>query len=453
MSWTFPGNLCPFAPGTPLANLPPMNPPPYDVLIVGGRPAGASLAIRLGRLGHRVLLLERANLPSPPNVPSCPTLHMGALAILDELGLPEQSYAAGAVRVDHFVIEFGGYFTAWLEVPEVHGRSYELSIDRAVFDDALLRLACQTPNVEVRRFSVKRALLEDGVAVGVEGNAPDGPSETLHARWIVGADGRFSGLARDLGSKVVEEVTDTVSTLYFTDWEGVTPPDPGRPHAVAVYTTGRGRNVLFFPLPGGRTTVCLHERADRVQTDGDPGAYYRGVLESMPGIAPRLREARMVGKLLGLKRVGNGYREAAGPGWALAGDAYHYKDPVDGQGIYDALLGTRILAEELHAQLSGQKDAASAARDYSARVHAATHPMFLATVKRLQTELYSEPPVPVIRTLLRWMLQDREYHVRFMRFLGRDIEPEGWLPLRFVLGAWGRGLWRDLRGWFGAVSG
>lgn len=78
----------------------------FDVIIVGGRPAGASLAARLGKLGRQVLVLERADLPSAPTVPSCPTLHMGTLALLDELELPEAAYADGAARFERFVLHF-----------------------------------------------------------------------------------------------------------------------------------------------------------------------------------------------------------------------------------------------------------------------------------------------------------------------------------------------------------
>ena len=38
----------------------------FDVIVVGGRPAGATLATRLGRLGLNILLLERDTFPSAP---------------------------------------------------------------------------------------------------------------------------------------------------------------------------------------------------------------------------------------------------------------------------------------------------------------------------------------------------------------------------------------------------
>ena len=50
---------------------------------------------------------------------------------------------------------------------------------------------------------------------------------------------------------------------------------------------------------------------------------------------------------MGIKRIENGYRQAWGDGWALVGDAAHYKDPSDGQGIYDALLGSKLLAQSI----------------------------------------------------------------------------------------------------------
>jgi flavin-dependent dehydrogenase len=44
----------------------------YEVIIIGGRVAGASLAIRLGKQGRKVLLIDRATFPSWPSVPSSP---------------------------------------------------------------------------------------------------------------------------------------------------------------------------------------------------------------------------------------------------------------------------------------------------------------------------------------------------------------------------------------------
>jgi 2-polyprenyl-6-methoxyphenol hydroxylase-like FAD-dependent oxidoreductase len=421
----------------------------FDVIIVGGRPAGASLAARLGQRGRRVLVVERADLPSVPTVPSCPTLHMGTLALLDELGVPESAYGPDALRFDRFVVQFASWFTARMTMPTVAGRAYGYSIYRSRFDLALWNNLDRYPTVTRRRFAVSGLVRDDaGTVVGIEGSSPGVDPERILAPWVVGADGRFSLVAREAGAPIVEESAEKVSTVYFTDWEGLAPLDPKAGPPVQIYTTGRGLNVLLFPLPEGRTTICVHQRADRVDIAGDAEGFYQKTIRGIPALAARLAEARPVGKVIGLKRVGNGYRQAAGAGWALVGDAFHYKDPVDGQGIYDALLGTRILAEELEANLAGAKDAAAAGAAYATRARDATRPMYLATVKRLAEELYSEPPVPVIRTLIRWLLTDPVYQERFILFLARGLDPARWAPPSLVLGCVVRGIGRDVAGLF-----
>ena len=81
---------------------------PYDVIIVGGRPAGASLAARLGAAGLRVLILDRATFPSLPAV-SAPFLLPHALELLDEIGADEAAYAEATPRLR----AFGLRMTRW----------------------------------------------------------------------------------------------------------------------------------------------------------------------------------------------------------------------------------------------------------------------------------------------------------------------------------------------------
>lgn len=419
----------------------------YDVIIVGGRPAGVGLALRLAKQGRSVLVLDRATFPSQPQVPSCPALHMGTLALLDELGVPEAAYAAGAQRFEDYVIRFGSSFEAPIHMPNVHGRAYGYYIDRSEFDGVMWAHLGTVSGVERRAgFRVDALVREGDRVVGVEGQGEGGTVERFTARWVVGADGRFSAVARLAGAAVVEERDEKTSTVYFADWKGVRPRYAGAPAEIEVWTDAAGTDVLQFPLPGGRCTVVTHQRADRVDTGGDPEAYYRAQLRRYPWYTERFADAEPVSRILGMKKVGNGYREAAGKGWALVGDAFHYKDPVDGQGIYDALLGGRILAEELGAALDGRQDDGVAGKRYGDRAVAATHPMFEATVQRLALELYGPPPNVVVRTVLRWLLTDRAYQERFFGFLGRDpaVDPERWRSPGLVLGALFRGLGRDL---------
>jgi 2-polyprenyl-6-methoxyphenol hydroxylase-like FAD-dependent oxidoreductase len=417
----------------------------YDVVIVGGRPAGSTLAARLGARGHRVLLVDRASFPSQPSVPSSPVIYPSAMKLLDELGIDEASYAGASFTT--FSFQLGHYFDTVIPVPEMFGRAYVYGIDRHHFDEVLWRNVSRFGTVEQRQgFAVGDLLRDDeGRVTGVIGRERGGVDQRITARCVIGADGRFSLIARKAGARVVEEETECVSTVYFAEWEGVAPFREGVQGA-HIHATGRGLDVLFFPMPGDRWSVNTHHRADRVVTEGDPMAYYMSVIASQPDVARRLSGARRISPLVGLKRVGNGYRESSGPGWALVGDAVHYKDPVDGQGIYDALVEARVLAGALDSWLTGKQGWAEAMRDYQQGMHAETHPMYLETMGRLRRELYEEPPPIIARTLIRWMMTDPAYQKRFLQFLGRELPAKGWLSKRLVGGAILRGIGRDLSG-------
>jgi flavin-dependent dehydrogenase len=61
-------------------------------------------------------------------------------------------------------------------------------------------------------------------------------------------------------------------------------------------------------------------------------------------VAEALDGARSMGKMFGMLKFECFFREAAGPGWALVGDAGHFKDPAPGQGISDAFRQVEALA-------------------------------------------------------------------------------------------------------------
>jgi 2-polyprenyl-6-methoxyphenol hydroxylase-like FAD-dependent oxidoreductase len=421
----------------------------YDIIIVGGRPAGASLAARLGARGKKILVVDRATFPSRPAVPSSPILHPGTMRLLDEIGIEESSYASDDARMPGLRFDMAGIFAVDMVLPMIGGRNYVYGVDRLAFDDVLWKSLARFPTVERREgFQVTDLIQEGGRVVGIEGNFKGQPSEKLTASCVVGADGRFSFVARRVGAEVVEEDARHTSTVYYADWTGVRPVSEKQPSAI-VHSTARGLDVLFFAMPNGVYSVNTHARSDRVQIDGDPERYYLETLRSTPVIWRHLEPAKRVSSVVGIKKIGNGYRRASGPGWVLSGDAYHYKDPVDGQGIYDALLETKILDRALTSWCSGSRSWDDAMATYEREARAATHPMFLTTTGRLQRELYEEPPLPVIKTLLRWMLNDPAYQDAFLRVLTRDGSPTMLASKRLMGAAIARGIRRDVEGFLG----
>jgi flavin-dependent dehydrogenase len=174
---------------------------------------------------------------------------------------------------------------------------------------------------------------------------------------------------------------------------------------------------------------------------GDGEAKFARTIDWLGFGRARTRSAKRAGALVGIKRIANRYVEPGGSGWLLVGDAVHMKDPVDGQGIYDALLETKILADIL------LRDASDAAvSTWGTKLRAATHGFFIESMGRIKRELYTTLPELAQKTALRWMMTDPLYHQQFFAFATRVIEPEGWMSPKLIAGAMLRGIARDLRG-------
>jgi flavin-dependent dehydrogenase len=419
----------------------------YDAIIVGGRNAGASLAMRLAQQGLKVFLADRASFPSVPQVPSSPILHAGAMRLLDELGFDEKEYTHPDGIITEYVLNFVGHFVVSMPTDRMGiDRNYAYGLDRLRSDVMLWERAAKTSNVTARSsFSAIGLQRDNGRVTGIVGKDASGDEVRLTSDVVVGADGRFSWLAREVGAKAVEERNEYVGNTYHAEWENVEPLSPDHPHALALYNTVKGLLVIFIPIETRKYIVASYLTKERANFGPQKveSAYLEG-LQSIPEVWARLKNAKKVTQVVGVKGIENGYRTPYGDGWVLAGDSVHYKDPIDGQGIYDALLGTKILAEAIRQWKLEKRSWEEAMSFYRDELWKATHSMFVQTAERVKQEVYGEPPPFVIKTLIRWSLSDPDYQRDFLRYIHRDIEPSE-RPTPNIRFYW-RGIKRDLRG-------
>ena len=303
----------------------------YDTIIVGGRPAGATLAARLGQAGLRVLLLERATLPSAPAT-SCPAIYPATMHLLDEIGADEAAYARGTPRLHRMVAEIRDDFRVSIPMPTLFGRDYLYAIDRARFDAALWQVAARCPSVDARQGLAVTDLLRNGAQVtGVVGRQAGGAEQRFTADCVVGADGRFSLIARKVAARSYDQRADMPTTIYYAYWRNVVPYDD-QGSLITSYGSGRGYGYLLMDSADGLTCVAIEGRSDALALGDKQGlACYMRLLQAHPRIRRRLAHAALVGEVRGMRDIGNMYRQAGGAGWALVGDALHQKDPLDGQ--------------------------------------------------------------------------------------------------------------------------
>lgn len=120
-------------------------------------------------------------------------------------------------------------------------------------------------------------------------------------------------------------------------------------YSAGAIPTNDGLTCLTATVPASRFVEIFRD---------DPARGHADVLASMaPDLAPLADRGSRIGPLKGFAGHRGCLREAAGPGWALVGDAAHFKDPLTAHGLTDALIDADYLA---HAVASGS-DAALAA--------------------------------------------------------------------------------------------
>lgn len=419
----------------------------YDVIIVGGRCAGSSLAIRLGGTGLRVLLIDRAKFPSLPSVPTSPFIQPSTMRLMDELGIAESEYQPEGARMNHMALVFAQHFHVVFDIARVNlDRNYFCGIDRNLFDHALWKRASATEGVTARQgFSMTGVVKnEAGVITGITGKAEGDSAQTFTADLVVGADGRFSVCARHFGAKTTEERNEYATASYHAEWENLEEYSPDMPSAGTMYNTGKHFMVLSFPIAKGKYIIGTYMRAADAHfgNQGVEEAYLEG-LQSIPHLAKRLKNARRVTDVVGVRPIENGYREAFGAGWALVGDSAHYKDPSDGQGIYDALLGAKLLAESIVDWKKNGTPWATAGATYQNRMIEATHTVFEQTLKNVKQNVYTTVPPVIAKTLIRWVMTNPDYQKDFLRYLSRAGGNPKISPKMLL-----QGIWKDIRSRF-----
>ena len=310
-----------------------------DAIVVGARCAGSAAAIALARAGRRVVGFDRVSFPA--DTISTHLLWPGGLAELRALGALERVEALGAPRM-----HVGFAAAAGLEVQgtytPVDGIDYAMCVRRTGLDAELIATAREA-GAQIRESTRVTDLLRDGDRIaGVRYVDDDGAEAELRASLVIGADGRRSTVARLAGASEPYRSKPSGRACYYAYWRDA---DPAWRGVAAQWREGPELGTAF-PCDDGLILVLLQPPVDRVdEFRADLAGTYRQTVEGIPGLAERLRGCELATKVRSATGIESYFRRSSGAGWALAGDAGHFKDPVTAQGIRDALRYGRLLGE------------------------------------------------------------------------------------------------------------
>lgn len=309
-----------------------------DCIIVGARCAGAPLARFLARAGKRVVLIDAAALPSDQPL-STHFIHPFGMRILDELELGER-VRAFAPPVHTFRTGIGAHVIR-LTLPDGGTCPRRVDLDAVLLDGA------REAGAEVRVRCRVVDLVRDGDRVAGVVVEEDGKRSELCAPVIVGADGRSSTIANLVGADEYLGY-DWSRCAYWAYW-----PRPAWYESDPRFEGGTAiihdDDDLRFVFPVNRDQVIvgyIFPHAKLAAFKEDPSTSLVAALRARPMFAS-LVEAEPLTKTIGITKARFFFRRAAGPGWALVGDAGLFKDPAPGLGITDALRDARALANAI----------------------------------------------------------------------------------------------------------
>jgi menaquinone-9 beta-reductase len=335
----------------------------YDVIVVGARVAGSTLAALLGDAGLTVLLLDRARFPST----TCSTHFFrgaGMVSVLERLGLLDDVLALGCPPLRReFNYEDGAAEPVEGPPQDPGDAGFCLSVRREPLDHLLLRRALRSQSVElVERSNVVDVLWNAERVAGVR--LADG--RMARARIVVGADGRHSLIARKVQA-ATEEDAPAYRALYYRYVRGFRGPDGEEPDAPEFSMLG-DEMAYIFPSDSWLTCVAVSVNLDTFRwVREDPERRCDARIAEHRGLAARVAGAQRDGRMSGCGPERNYIRCPWGEGWALVGDASMHQDPWAGLGIDMAGTHATFLADAVTAVTRGGEDESTALARYHER--------------------------------------------------------------------------------------
>ena len=312
-----------------------------DVAVIGGGPAGSTVAALLARRGHRVIALEKARHPR---------FHIGEsllpmnLPVFERLGVLDKVRALGVFKAgaDFEADNPRGYNT--FAFARAIGKSppHAYQVWRQDFDRMLYQHAREC-GADAREGHEVTAVLQQGPrATRLEVRTDEGRSYCLQARYLVDASGREAFLAAK--RKLRRKNRQHQSAAIFGHFRGAASrlgEDAGN---ISIYRFDHGW-MWMIPLPDGVMSVGAVCRPEYLkQRKGRTVEYLLDTLKQSAGLWRRMERAELIGEVRVTGNYSYDSTSMGGPGWVLIGDAFAFLDPVFSSGVYLAMSGAETAA-------------------------------------------------------------------------------------------------------------
>jgi flavin-dependent dehydrogenase len=340
----------------------------WDVIIIGGGPAGSSAACTLRKAGRKVLVLEKEKFPR---------FHIGESLlpynrpIFDELGVWSKIQAAG------FMVKRGAQF--WMGDGSLHTRlnfskgsftefPESIQVERAKFDDILLRHAEELGAEVLEEALVTQHRIEKE-RVTVKFRAKDGSEHEAQAAFLMDASGLNNFTANR--EKLREYYPGHKKIAIFGHYSGVQMTEGEEKGDILIV---RRENSWFWmiPLADDKVSVGLVlDVSDFKALQQEPQAVFDGAVLSTKAVHDRMIKAKSITQGHVLSDFSYTNRKLVSERVVRVGDAAGFIDPIFSSGVMLAMQSGQRGAQVVHAALTAGKVMTFAMKRYewSTRKH------------------------------------------------------------------------------------
>jgi len=340
-----------------------------DVLVIGGGPAGSTIAAILAERGRDVVVLEKAQHPRfhigesllPANIP-----------LFERLGLAEEVHRIGLYKPGaEFVSDRYNKSNLFFFATASHliaDHAYQVrraTLDQLLFENCRKHRARAYENTQVTEVAFPA-----GERPVVSARGSDGTISLWRARFVVDATGRDTLLARQLGLQTVNKRNNTAA--IFGHFTGVPRRDGAAAGVITIHLVEDGW-FWMIPLPDGLMSVGLVGNPSLFKRrQGGIEALFWSQVKASPSVAQRMVDARLSAPLATTGNYSYTARRTAGERYLLIGDAFTFIDPIFSSGVMIAMTSGILGADAVEAFLADERRGLRALRRLERQVRQAT---------------------------------------------------------------------------------
>jgi flavin-dependent dehydrogenase len=324
-----------------------MTQPSYDVVVIGGGPAGSTVSTILADSGLNVGLFEREVFPR---------FHIGESLIPETYWVLKRIGMLEKMQKSHFVKKYSVQFVNaegresapfyfWDNKP--HECSQTWQVIRSEFDQMMLENAREHGVDAHEGAHVTEVIFEGSRAAGVTVKGRDGGRHQISAKVVVDASGQAALLQNRFKLRLWDPVLNKGAIWSY--FEGAY-RDTGRDEGATMVIQTPDRQGWFWYIPQHDNTVSVgvvapfdylfKGRKNHEQT-------FNEEVERTPGMKKRIAHARRRTGYFVTRDYSYRAKEAAGEGWVLIGDAFGFLDPLYSSGVLLALKSGELAADAI----------------------------------------------------------------------------------------------------------